>query len=85
VTLSIMPKATGSVNAGARHRLRRLEQDEGTVIPANRHPRESGDPVAFVQKTLDSLPAFAGTKGRGNDGITNAGVAHCSTLDPRRL
>src|SRR5450631_1005758 len=30
-------------------------------------PRESGDPVAFVQKTLDSLPAFARTKGRGND------------------
>jgi hypothetical protein len=24
--------------------------------------------VAFVKKTLDSLPALAGTKGRGNDG-----------------
>jgi hypothetical protein len=34
-----------------------------------RRPRESGDPVAFVQKTLDSLPALAGTKGRGNDDI----------------
>jgi hypothetical protein len=33
-----------------------------------RRPRESGDPVAFVNKTLDSLPAFAGTKGPGNDG-----------------
>src|SRR5450755_462133 len=34
---------------------------------SSRRPRESGDPVAFIQKTLDSLPAFAGTKGRGND------------------
>src|SRR5450755_37740 len=29
-------------------------------LQVSRRPRESGDPVAFIQKTLDSLPAFAG-------------------------
>jgi hypothetical protein len=30
--------------------------------------------VAFVKKTLDSLPAFAGTKGRGNDEFEQRGA-----------
>jgi hypothetical protein len=41
-----------------------------------RRPRGSGDPVSLVQKTLDSLPAFAGTKGRGNDDIWDPSVTH---------
>jgi hypothetical protein len=41
-----------------------------------RRPRGSGDPVSFVQKTLDSLPAFAWTKGRGNDDIWYPSVTH---------
>jgi len=44
----------------------------------DRRPRESGDPVAFVQKTLDSLPAFAGTKGRGNDECGNRVADECA-------
>jgi putative addiction module component (TIGR02574 family) len=48
-----------------------IEGGRAHLVPAacenSRRPRESGDPVSFVQKTLDSLPAFAGTKGRGND------------------
>ena len=41
--------------------------------PRFKHSRAgfSGDPVSFVQKKLDSLPAFAGTKGRGNDDLQN--------------
>jgi hypothetical protein len=42
----------------------------------SRRPRESGDPAAFVPTTPDSLPAFAGTKGRGNDDIKNPDVTH---------
>jgi hypothetical protein len=36
-------------------------------------PRRRG-PAALVPTTLDSLAAFAGTKGRGNDDIKNPGV-----------
>jgi hypothetical protein len=36
-------------------------------------------------KTLDSLPAFAGTKGRGNDDIKDRGVAHFRNAQASRL
>ena len=38
--------------------------------------REGGDSAAFVPTTLDSLPAFAGTKGRGNDDIKHPDGTH---------
>src|ERR1019366_7111698 len=38
-------------------------------LPLLRRRRESQDPMAFVQKTLDS-------RFRGNDDITGAGVTH---------
>jgi hypothetical protein len=56
------------IKEGARSRVR-----TSTHLPkiiSLRRPREGGDPVAFVQRTLDSLPAFAGTKGRGNDDVS---------------
>ncbi len=62
---------------------------------SDRRPRPvtkiNGDPVAFVQTTLDSLPAFAGTKGRGNDGhelrrsITDAVATRKLETDGDRL
>jgi hypothetical protein len=35
-------------------------------------------------KTLDSRPAFAGTKGRGNDDIKDRGVAHFRSAQASR-
>src|SRR5712675_1285855 len=57
--------------------------------PRFKHSRTgfSGDPAAFVQKPLDSLPAFAGTEGRGNDEVAmkpgpHTGIRMPDTRDP---
>ena len=42
----------------------------------SRRPRETGDDAAFVPTTLDSLPAFAATIGRGNDDIKHPDATH---------
>src|SRR6266404_3932301 len=44
-------------------------RNERPPVLLNRRPRESGDPAAFVQKTLDS-------RFRGNDDIKNPSVTH---------
>src|SRR5262249_52739380 len=45
----------------------RIGQGGSCVITGERNARDPGSSVVAL-KTLDSLTAFAGTKGRGNDG-----------------